>query len=345
MGNGGVMYWSPQKILSYGSLFSMVVGARGVGKSVQSLDFLLRRYIDKGEKSIYLRRYRTEADQNKRIKLFDDVLRYIPRWDGYEIKVNGKRLSVVRPDGDGKPEHFLTVYCLSEMLQNKGTPEPDVKWIFFDEFILPRGRHLRYLPDEFTDFLSFYETVDRKQSRVRVIMAANAMSLTNPYFIGWGIEPDVLEGFRKFMDGELVVEFCQPSDELMKAQDGRWDRFIKGTSYAKMSQNNEFMDVHKAFIQKKSSAAKLSYGIKYAKTILYVWADRKNGEWFISEKGGGCRIFSLTKADMDKQDMLLGRADPLVKSIAKLFQIGKVRFESQKVQGLMFDIMTFIGVK
>jgi hypothetical protein len=338
------MYWNPQKILSYNALFSMVVGARGVGKSVQSLDFLLGRFILKGEKSVYLRRYRTEIQADKRMKLFDDVLRYVERWKGYEITNNGRAMYVTRPGSD-KKEHFMTIYSLSEMLQSKGTPEPDVRWIFFDEFILPKGRHLRYLPDEFNDFLSLYETIDRKQSRVRVIMAANAMNLTNPYFIGWGVEPDTLKGFRKFKGGDLVVEFCQPSEELKEAQGGRWDKFVSGTSYAKMSIDNEFMDVNKTFVLKKSSLASLSYGFIYQKMVLYVWIDAAEGIWYISQKGGKCDMFALTKDELRKGDIMLGKGEPLMKALARLYQLGKVRFETVKVQGMMFDILTFLGLK
>ncbi|MBS6750091.1 MAG: phage DNA encapsidation protein, partial [Firmicutes bacterium] len=63
-----------------------------------------------------------------------------------------------------------------------------VDMIGFDEFIIDKGS-LHYLQNELKQFQDFYNTVDRFQDRVKVMFMANAVALTNPYFIGWRLKP------------------------------------------------------------------------------------------------------------------------------------------------------------
>ena len=51
----------------------------------------------------------------------------------------------------------------------------------------------------------FYSTVDRYQDRVRCLMLSNAVSIMNPYFIRFHIEPK--EGISRHADGFIVTDF------------------------------------------------------------------------------------------------------------------------------------------
>ena len=46
---------------------------------------------------------------------------------------------------------------------------------------------MRYLGGEVTALEEFYNTVDRWNDRVRVIMCSNAVTLANPYFSAFNI--------------------------------------------------------------------------------------------------------------------------------------------------------------
>ena len=166
-------------LINQGSAFTMVVGARGVGKTYG----LMKYCLDKGRKFIYLRRLKSQLDQcannagNPFKKLNSDLNR--------NIKPKGTQGGVLF---DENGEVIALGVALSTVANVRGFDYSDYDMIIFDEAVASDGE--RPIPHEFNAFLNFYETVNRNRELsgdkpVQAVLLGNANRLTNPYYSGW----------------------------------------------------------------------------------------------------------------------------------------------------------------
>ena len=166
-------------IVNQNAAFTMVVGARGVGKTYG----LFKYCKDHNRKFIYLRRLKSQLDQCATI-------------DGNPFKKLNTDLSIdIRPKRttggvlyyDQENTIALGV-ALSTVANVRGFDYSDYDCIIFDEAIASDGE--RPIANEFNAFLNFYETVNRNrelsgQQPVQAFLLGNANRLTNPYYSGW----------------------------------------------------------------------------------------------------------------------------------------------------------------
>ena len=175
--NNGWVNWD--YLINQGSAFTMVVGARGVGKTYG----LMKYCLEKGRKFIYLRRLKSQLDQcannagNPFKKLNTDLSR--------NIKPKGTQGGVLF---DENGEVVALGVALSTVANVRGFDYSDYDMIIFDEAVASDGE--RPIPHEFNAFLNFYETVNRNRELsgdkpVQAVLLGNANRLTNPYYSGW----------------------------------------------------------------------------------------------------------------------------------------------------------------
>ena len=166
-------------IVNQGAAFTMVIGARGVGKTYG----LMKYCIEHDLPFIYLRRLKTQLelcaslDGNPFNKLNTDL--------EMNIKPQNTRAGVVFADGD---KVIALGVALSTVANVRGFDYSKYTVIIFDEAVASEGE--RPIPKEFNVFLNFYETVNRNreltgEQPVRAFLLGNANRLTNPYFSGW----------------------------------------------------------------------------------------------------------------------------------------------------------------
>lgn len=166
-------------IVNQGAAFTMVIGARGVGKTYG----LMKYCIEHDLPFIYLRRLKTQLelcaslDGNPFNKLNTDL--------DMNIKPQNTRAGVVFADGD---KVIALGVALSTVANVRGFDYSKYTVIIFDEAVASEGE--RPIPKEFNVFLNFYETVNRNreltgEQPVRAFLLGNANRLTNPYFSGW----------------------------------------------------------------------------------------------------------------------------------------------------------------
>ena len=166
-------------IVNQGAAFTMVVGARGVGKTYGLMKYCIEHKLP----FIYLRRLKTQLelcaslDGNPFNKLNTDL--------EMNIKPQNTRAGVVFADGD---KVIALGVALSTVANVRGFDYSKYTVIIFDEAVASEGE--RPIPKEFNVFLNFYETVNRNreltgEQPVRAFLLGNANRLTNPYFSGW----------------------------------------------------------------------------------------------------------------------------------------------------------------
>lgn len=166
-------------IISQGAAFTMVVGARGVGKTYG----LFKYCIENKRPFIYLRRLKSQLDHcatvdgNPFKKLNTDL--------GTDIKPKRSQGGVLFMDGD---KLIALGVALSTVANVRGFDYSDYDMVVFDEAIASDGE--RPIQHEFNAFLNFYETVNRNRELAgdkptQAVLLGNANRLTNPYYAGW----------------------------------------------------------------------------------------------------------------------------------------------------------------
>ena len=219
---------------------SIIIGGRGIGKTYSALRFL----IEQGEKFIYLRNTKEQIDTcgtdfgNPFKKLNTDF-----SWD-LHIDKEGKHF-VIRSHEDGKKGEAIGYAAALSTFENlRGVDLSDVKYVLFDEFI--ERRTLTF--DQFSSFVSFYETVNRNrelegEEPLKVIMLSNAQKLGNPILAGYQIIP-VIERMLKQNQRVYKTRFLYIELPISEVSDAKRKtanyQLIAGSQYAAEALDNEF---------------------------------------------------------------------------------------------------------
>lgn len=210
-----------------------IIGARGVGKTVNSLADNLKRCYDNHTQFIYLRRFETEIET---LGLPLDLL----------SKLTGLTISrdIVKDDSgrtanmllaNEKPIGYLL--ALSTASKYKSNDYSKVENVIYDEFIDIRNRELK---NETNLFMNFMMTVYRDFSKYKVLFLANATNIFNCYFLDFEILPH--GKITKFHDKGIKIVMYQTSLELaterVKTALAKQVAFLEGDNGSSLS--NQF---------------------------------------------------------------------------------------------------------
>ena len=197
-----------QYIIDQASVFNMVVGARGTGKTYG----LMRWMVEHRYKFIYLRRLKTQLDSCA--KITGNPFKRINLDTGNNIVpfVSGGNVEFHYTDRNG--DIAAVGVALSTVATVRGIDFSDYDYIVFDEAVAMIGE--KPIKNEFDAFMNFYETVNRNreligQTPVKVYLLGNANKLSNPYYTGWHFMKTAL----KMINGKQMVYRTQDGTRLM----------------------------------------------------------------------------------------------------------------------------------
>lgn len=332
-------YYDYGALLSHHGVYNFLIGGRGLGKTFGAKRRAIKRNIRYGELFIYLRRY-TDELKGVRETFFADIQHEFPDWD---MEVRGNRL--VRASAasrfDRKREWVTMGYlvALSTAQQLKSASFHLVTTIIFDEFIIEKGV-VQYLPNEANVFNGFFSTVDRWQDKTTVFFLANSVSITNPYFIEYGIMPreDDPE-FVKMKDGFIVCHFPDAADFASEVRATRFGRFIEGTDYAEYAIGNQFADNHLELVDGKTAEAKYAFTLETRLGAFSVWWDIDADLYFAQAKRPGHeKLFTLLPERMSEEKVLLLYNDLLVQRLRNAFRTAKIMFDTPATRNSFVDV-------
>ena len=335
-------YWDAHDLLTRNGMFNYAIGGRGTGKTYDAKYKRIRHFIKTGKQFIYLRRYKTEFDD--RSEFFADVVDNFTQW---EFKVEGMKGYMRHVVEDGKKPEKWRVVCffitLANALSKKSVPYPEVDMIIFDEFIIDKG-HIHYMPNEVKQFQDFYNTVDRFQDRVRVLFLANAVALTNPYFIAYKLKPRKGCRFIKAANGFHVVEMVQSEKHRKKVDETRFGKMIRGTAYYDYAVGNMFNDDNDKFIAKKSEDARFYFALMFDNKTVGVWVDYTEGVYYVCKRyPKDSLVYVLTKSDMQPNLLMIEKSSVVLKSVRKLYMQGSVFFDSIETREFFNNVFDYLG--
>lgn len=336
-------YYSYDQVLSRNGVFNFIVGGRGYGKTYGAKKFVINKFLKTGEQFIYLRRYRTEMSGKK--TFFSDIEH---EWPEYEFRVNGTQAEIRPRVYEDEDECGWDVIGFFVTLSNAGTQKsiayPLVTTIIFDEFIILKGA-VRYLPNEVKAFNEFYSTVDRWQDKTRVLFLANAVSVFNPYFVEYDIQPDGKEWYRRH-NGFIVAHFPNSDTFESAVLATRYGAFLKKTDpeYVDYSIHNVFNDNDAALHRTKPPWAKYLYTVESRVGVFSVWREfddeLQKSFYYITNKKKSEKLCLTVKAEHVKgSTLMLENNDPFMKGMRTAFAAARMYFQNNRVQAAFMDLM------
>ena len=335
-------YYNFDKIYSMNGVYNFVVGLRGVGKSYGKKVKCVRAAIEKGHEFIYLRRYKEEMKAAK-ASFFNDFLDEFPDYD-FQVSGNKAQYSHKKLRGEKKrPWHDMGYFiCLSQGQSFKSVPFPLVRHIIFDEFIIEKGM-THYLPNEAEVFTNFFNTVDRSKDKTRAWFLANAVSIDNPYFIKYGIEPKANEEWIKKFNGFVICHFPDPEKFKEQVYRTRFGQFIQESDpeYAAYAVGNEFKDNHNNLLAKKLPNAGYVFSLETKAGTFSIWRDWVENKWYVQEKRPKQEmLYTVLPEKMSEGKKLLFYSDKQLQVLRAGFKSENMYFDKAKTRQAFIHIFT-----
>lgn len=333
-------YYSFNKLLSCNATYNFAVGGRGIGKTYGAKkkvvkDCIRTAFTDgkfkpgKGDQFIYVRRYKPELSLSKET-FFADFQHEFPDWD---FRVQGYKAEMAHSSTrDEKKRAWETIgffVALSSAQSFKSVAFPRVKWIIFDEFILEKSA-THYLPNEATIFNNFFSTVDRYKDKTRVLFLANSVSIDNPYFIEYKINPDNVDknGLVRTHSGFLVTHFIESDQFEAEVYQTKFGKFVQGTEYADYAVGNDFKDNNKNLVKRKSARAKPMFILETTTMMMSVWFDMITGIYYIqSDLPKNETIITIDPNKMSDGKTLMGFSDKPLAMLRTAYRNNRMYFD------------------
>jgi hypothetical protein len=333
-------YYSFDTIYSYNGVYNFVCGARGLGKTFGIKDKVIQQGIELGWQFIYVRRYKDELKKS-RDTFFADIQHKYPN---YDFRVNGEKAEYATSEdrGEKKREWKVIGYFipLSVAQSVKSVAYPLVRTIIYDEFIIEKG-HTHYLPNEASAFNNFFNTVDRYKDKTRVFFLANAVSIENPYFLEFDIEPSKMNKKRFITkeDNFIVCHFPDSASFKQGVMNTRFGKFIQGTEYADYAVGNEFADNHNEMLGYKPSNARYDYSIETRNGTFSVWTDWEGPTYYIQKKLPKQQTTYTTEITrMGEGKTYIDPNDKMLQYLRTAFRHGMTRFDTANTRNAFIQI-------
>ena len=345
------MFWDAKRTLTHNKLINIIVGNRGGGKSFGAKELAIDNFIKKHEQFGYIRRYKEDLKDPMQ-KFFKDIEYKYP---DYEFKVDSKYFYIrLKPANEEEKwtENDIAGFgfILSTANNKKSIPYPNVTLLIFDEFLIDKGFQ-RYVPNEPIALLNLYETIARPGTthpRVILFMLANAITVTNPYFLFWDLKmPTQQDKNNKWIwkhpKRPILVEDVRNDKFIDHKKNTEFGRLVEGTKYADYSINNKFILDDNTFIEKKTANARYWCTFIYKNNTLGVWIDYAVGKMFVSKDVDPCYpiIYSITLKDHTPNTLFLRDKSKAMKfkTLMENFKIGNVRFENMNIKNITYEVI------
>lgn len=237
-------------------------------------------------------------------------------------------------------EPAITFVALSTSRKKlKSMNLPYVNKIIFDEFIEDRG----YLKDEVEIFLDLFESVARLRDNVRAILLANSITVVNPYFTYFNIQPKADSRFT--VTDNICIEMFTDEEFINAKNQTRFGKLIKGTRYGEYAVNNKWLLDNETFIEPKTPRAEFMLAMKYNGVMYGFWVDYREGKIFVNRQydPSSYALYCLQKDDHEANLLLIKSISDskLVQRVIFAFKNGLLRFENMVVKNQFYE---FIGL-
>ena len=343
-------YYDWQKTLSYDSPITMVVGARGVGKTFGIRLQCVKDWLKDGSRFVEVSRFK--AEQGEIAKGYFDRLQ--PFFPDLLFKVEGTRGYVAKkPESeDDQPEWDVICYyvAMTELQKSKRSTYEKVRRIIMDEAIIEHSdRYHRYLPGEWNILANLVDSVSRErpESEVhpRVYLLGNAVDLVNPYFEEMGIFSPPTRGYSWHLNKLCLLHYVDDA-EYGQAKQSKTvaGRMLAGTEAGNSAAFSDFSREFEGSIAKKPSSARFQFAIRWQKHAWGLWLEESEGRYYVSSKvPKNAKAIALSIGEVAPNRPMIERTAPTMRAILGLARMDGLRFESLGQRAAFFEACGMLG--
>lgn len=349
-------FYDWERTLSYDADVTMVIGARGIGKTFGLRRQCILDFLRDGSRFCEITRYKNELSgvsdgYFNRLSELTEFASYVFRTDSRYAYIADK------PEDEEKPAWKLIGYfvALSDNQRLKKRTFDHVRRLIFDEAILERSdRYHRYLTNEFGALANVVDTVSRERAdtkslRPRVYLLGNACDLSNPYFAAYGVTTDITFGYRWFADKTFLLHYVAPGDYgRQKAAGTVAGRMMRRTEAGRVAISNEFQHRDNGLVMKKPKSARFWFGVLCNGESFGVWADTTTGLFHVTSRipeGQEAATLALTRADMTINTIAASRTSTLMRHLTDCYYMGSFRYEDERVMEGFGNVLALFGIR
>lgn len=348
-------YYNWEKTLAYNADVTMVVGARGLGKTYGLRKQCINDFIKHGWRFVEVARFKNElhgvadsyfnrvGDEFKELEFKTDTRHAYATFD------------IDKPKKE-KTWHKIGYFvALSDNQALKKRTFKDVRRIILDEAILDKtDKYHRYLVNEFVKLAGVVDTVSRervneKKVKPSVYLLGNALDILNPYFSAYRVPSKLKKGYSWYANKTFLLHYVDSAKYSKEKLTGTVaGRMLATTKDYNVDVNNEFIQVNDDFVCKKPNTAKYTFGLVCNKHTFGVWSCSQDGFYYITSyipKNSPGNIYTLTSEDYSINYIMVRKAEPIIKSFSELWYMGCVRYDSVSAKANFYEVLTLFGIK
>lgn len=327
-------YYSGDKILNQNMPINFCLGNRSAGKSFYWKRYVIKRFLEKKEQFIYVRRFKSDLD-SVIDTFFNDVE---IKFADHEFKIKDDKFYIDNEvAGYGIP--------VSTFSKFKSVMFDRVTTILFDEFIPENGRYIGGRDKPFLEVescMNFFQSVARGYGKpirdnVKFIFISNTVTMNNQYF--WFFKIDkLLKPETKFLKGNgFCVEIAFNAEISDTIKTSKFGKAIAGSRYDEFANANAFYLDDNTFIEKMQGRGLYYYNILSDGVLYAVYRFMEDGFWYITDKGvdNDFRVcYALTIADQGVNHIGLYAMGSKIKTLRNAYAFGGIRFNNQKSKAM-----------
>lgn len=343
-------YYSWKKTLSYDAPVTMVITARGYGKTYGLRKQCVSDWIKNKWRFVEITRHAQELAPLTE-NYYDRLKREYP---GYVFKCEKNQAYIApRPNEGGKPQWELLGYfvAMTQFQLIKKLTFNRVKRIFMDEAVLEKDdKNHRYLKNEWDILTNIVDTVTRERADTgnepRLYLLGNACDILNPYFERAGITGNPKRGFSWYLDKTFLLHNLENAEYAREKKQTLAGRMASGR-LEKIALGNDFStETEMEMVADKTSNAEHLYTLMYDNTPIAIWLDMQDGYYYVNRKPPRDMrdTYTLTLDDRPNY-VMLKRTSPLCQTLFDAYRLRYVRFDSLKTYGDFRDMLRYCGYR
>lgn len=336
--------FNPKKYLPYQRNFLFFNSVRSTGKTYTTQGFFIERFLEKGEKFIYIVRTKNEIKDGVFEKAFTKVLAV--EFADHEFDFKKNMLYINR--GDVKEVVGYAV-ALTEVTKKKKENLDGVRWLMFDEYIIDENSTANYINGwkEPELVLNLYHTIDRERDYVTCFFLANTIKFYNPYHMHPAFNIRHCEIDKVFVRDNVLYLYFSPSETVKQVKKkSKFLKMLAGTNYGGYAADGDFINDSETFVCKMNEPCTCHVTVTVDGVEYGVWRGLRNPIFFFSQKldiGTNTPRYCLNKKDMSMGKTLLTRAKPFnLVMLSEFFKKGAVFFESHEIQEKLEDFIRYL---
>lgn len=346
-GSNGIKYYDWRKTLSYDAPITVVITARGEGKTYGLRKQSIKDWINHKWRYAELCRWSTEIPVVR--KNYFDKLQKDSEFKDYEFKTDNA-CGYIRKKKTKKWNILFYFIALTQQTVIKKATFVDVNRIIFDEAILEkRDRFHDYLPDEMETIGNCIDSCVRDRGdgtkiKGKLYCLANAVDIVNPIFEWLRINTEPNRGYTWYKN-KLVLLHYEYNPEYIKSKSRTLSaRILEGSISGKEATENIFDKTGDEIVAKKTSNAKFECALKYFNACYAIWIDYDNGYYYVNKQvPKNQKVLSLNLKDSGLNAIILKRSNPILKALFEALRVGIVKFDTLATHHDFIKMLDMLG--